>query len=345
MHEFDLNRVVFYSKEDGASGSNLTKGERILRDKTQSNYTDINDILELYNIKKYLDNELYLKSWTKEDIAIFKQKATEYGKVIGQFMSKVNDSNVIDLYEKTLHGYVNSFWELVNNQSVFKRISKANFSTILSKDPHVIRIILTHKSLVDYKDTEIKNFLLMYSQSAEILLSIYEVKDDFNKNQKFIPKSLTVEDKENIISNYLDSSDVNYNYIGLIQNARNRNDFNISNKTRLKAKRLHKSETEKFFAEKGGMKYGVSISFPENPTKIKDGVIDDDFVVNYSYSLSFIKQNNNSYSLFQNFKILFEYLDCFSSHTPCVATELVEFRKRIGTAGVELIFKESIKVN
>lgn len=35
----------------------------------------------------------------------------------------------------------------------------------------------------------------------------------------------------------------------------------------------------------------------------------------------------------------------FSSKPPCVPTELVEFRKRIGTEGVELIFKESIKVN
>lgn len=35
----------------------------------------------------------------------------------------------------------------------------------------------------------------------------------------------------------------------------------------------------------------------------------------------------------------------FSMGEPCVPTELVEFRKRIGTDGVELIFKESIKVN
>ncbi|MCY7292325.1 MAG: IS5 family transposase [Ferruginibacter sp.] len=35
----------------------------------------------------------------------------------------------------------------------------------------------------------------------------------------------------------------------------------------------------------------------------------------------------------------------FSSNQPCVPTELVEFRKRIGSEGVELIFKESIKVN
>ena len=35
----------------------------------------------------------------------------------------------------------------------------------------------------------------------------------------------------------------------------------------------------------------------------------------------------------------------FSNTKPCVPTELVEFRKRIGSQGVELIFKESIKVN
>jgi len=35
----------------------------------------------------------------------------------------------------------------------------------------------------------------------------------------------------------------------------------------------------------------------------------------------------------------------FAPKVPCVPTELVEFRKRIGTEGVELIFKESIRVN
>ncbi len=35
----------------------------------------------------------------------------------------------------------------------------------------------------------------------------------------------------------------------------------------------------------------------------------------------------------------------FVAGEPCSSTELVEFRKRIGAAGVELILKESIKVN
>lgn len=309
MHKTDLNRVEFYSKEDMAGSSQLKKGEHILRANIKSNYTDINDIFELYNIKKYIDNKLYLRDWTQKDIVDFRQKVSEYGKVVGQFMSTIEDNNFIEFYENTLSGYVDVFWELINDQSVFKRISKLNFSTILSKDPHLIHNILTHKNIVEHYNIEIKNFLLTYSQSAEILLSIYEVSDDFRKDQKFLPKSLAIEDKESIISNYLDSSAVNYNYIELIQNARNRNDFKISDKTRLKAKRLHKSETEKFFAENEGTKYGASVSFQENTTKVKNVVIDEDFVKNYTYSLSYIKQNNNPYSLFQNFKVLFEYLD------------------------------------
>ena len=115
-------------------------------------------------------------------------------------------------------------------------------------------------------------------------------------------------DKENIIANYLDSNDTNLNYIRLIQNAKNGNDFKISDKTRLKAKRLHKSETEKILS-KNSMKYGVSISFPENATKIKNGFVDENLVAHYSYSLDYIRENSDFYTLFKNFKVLFEYVD------------------------------------
>ena len=309
MHIHDLNRVEFFSKEDLAAGHQLSKGEHILRKETLSNYTDINDILELYNIKKYIDNDLYLRDWTQEDIEDFKQKVTEYGKNIGHFFSKIDDNNIVNLYEKTLQCYISSFWEIVNNQKIFKSISRSNFSSILLNESYLIHEILRHKALVSHYDAEIKSFLLSYSKSAEILLSIYEVKDNFRKVQKFLPKSLTIEDKENIISKYLDSNDANLNYIGLIQNVRNETNFRISDKTRLKAKRLHKSETEKFFTKNGGMEYGGSIIFPENSSKIKDVFFDENFIVQYSYSLDFIKQNNNPYNLFQNFKHLFEYTD------------------------------------
>lgn len=309
MRKSDLNRVVFYSKENMAGGSHLRNGEPILRAEIKSDYDDINEVLELYNIKKYIDNDLFFDDWTSEERKGFKEKAKEFGKIIGRFMSKINDTNVLDLYDKILRNYISSFWELVNYQSVFKNISKDKFKEILTNEPRLIHTLLIHKKIVDRYSVVIKDFLLTYPLSAEILLSIYEVKDEFKKNQKVLPKSLTIEHKEIIMSNYLDSNEINLNYVGLIENLRNRNDFKISDKTRLKAKRLYKKETEKFFAENRGMKYGVTISFPENTSKIKDGFVDDDLIAHYSYSLDFIKKNSNPYQLFLNFKFLFEYLD------------------------------------
>ena len=312
MHKHDLNRVEFYSKEDVEGGYHLSKGEHILRSEIRSVYEDINDVLELYSIKQYLDNELYLKSWTQNDIAEFKQKAIEYGKIVGQFMSKINDSNVISYYEHLLRGYINSFWELVNNQRVFKQISADNFETILKDNPREIRNILIHKNIVNYYNTILRDFLLTYPQSAEILLSIYEERDDLSrKKERHLPQSLTIKEKEEIVSNYIDKEDCNLNYLRLIRHARNKDNFKISDKTRLKAKRKEKIETDKIFEEKKNVSiqnHGVSVSFSKNQEKIKIGHLDG-LISNYSYSLDYIKENNDSHTLFLNFIILFEFLD------------------------------------
>lgn len=309
MRKTDLNKVVFFSKNDMAGGHHLRKGEHILKLKPKQTYTDINNVLELYNLKKYIDNDVFLNSWTSENILDYKQKASKYSEIVGRFMSSINDTNILNLYDKLLNNYISSFWELVNTQSVYKRISKENLRKILIKEPNLIHEILNYKNIVEKYNYVLKDFLLTYSKSAEILLSFYEEKKDLRNKKKVIPKSLTVEHKETIISNYLDSNKTNLNYIGLVQNVRNGSDFKISDRTRLKAKRLYKKETEKFLEGKKGMSYGVSISFPENPLKIIDEFVDDNLIAHYSYSLDYIKRNNTPYFLFKNFKNLFDYLD------------------------------------
>lgn len=314
MHEHDLNRVEFFSKEDMAGGYQLSKGEHILRSETKSVYEDINDVLELYNLKQYIDNELYLKKWTEDDISVFKQKAIEYGKVVGKFMSIINDCNVISYYNQLLFGYIDSFWELVNDQKVYKKISPEKIQTILFDNPHEINRILLHKDTVKRYNIILKDFLLTYSQSAEILLSIYEEKDRFKrKKDQYLPSSLSIEHKEEIVSNYIDKADCNINYLRLIKYARNRDNFNISDKTRLKAQKRENLETDRMFEEQKNIsvqEYGVSISFPENYSKIKESQREDS-VIHYTYSLDFIKQNKDIHSFFHNFIILFEYLDFY----------------------------------
>ncbi len=309
MYRYDLNRVRFYSLEDMAGAHELSKGEKILRTKLKPNYTDVNDVLELYSIKKYIDNKLYLISWTPKEIEDFKQQTIQYGKIVGNFFLTINNENVFEIFEQILHDYIKSFWEIVCNHSLLRQISKQNFIKILENYPHLIHEILTYKALVNHYDKELKNFLVNYATSTEILLSVYETKDEFERNKKYIPKSLTTEDKETIILKYLDSEEPNLNYIGLIVNLRNKTELRITDKTRLKAKRLQKSKTDKFLAGNVGMSFGVSVGFSPNISKLKDSYIDDDNIVNYTFNSDFIKNNNHPYRLFQNFKLLFDFID------------------------------------
>lgn len=305
----DFNRIVFHSKEDGARITHLKRGEVILKDPNSSRATDINDILELYNLKKYIDNDVFRGNWTTDDIIHFKEKAAEFGKAVGRFMSNINDGNILEIHSKVLMNYIDSFWELVANQQTFKRISKDNFSTLLLGQSNLIQKILTHKNLVIKFDIEIREFLLNYPKAAIILLDVYELSGDSKPNDRIIPKSLTIEDKENIVSKYLDSEDVNLNYLAAIQNIRASKSFIISDKTRLKARRRYKLESDKIFASGEGIKFGVSVAFLEGPSPVKELNIGKDYTENYSYSFEYIKQNKDFYSLFRNFKNLFEYLD------------------------------------
>jgi len=115
MHKHDREKVVFHSKMDMAGGYQLSKGETILKSELTVPPTDINDLLELHNIKLYIDNEIYLKNWSENDIETFKQKVLQYGKYIGAFMSRIDDDNILTLHKDLIFDYLESFWRLIND--------------------------------------------------------------------------------------------------------------------------------------------------------------------------------------------------------------------------------------
>lgn len=310
MHNVDSSRVVFHSVNDMASGLHLQNSENALRAPIKTSYDDINEVLELYNIKKYLDNDVFLRTWTPEEILDFKSKAASYGSIIGKFMSSIDDTNVQTFFNATIYSYLPSFWELFNAHNLSKRVTATVFEKILMSEPYLINLFLTHPNILSKYNVVLRDFLLANPKSAEILLSIYEIEDGFNKNKMSLPKSLTISDKEAIILNYLTLPDAHLSYIKLIENMRDKRDFKITDKTRLEARRSHSTKMQNLQENKGlnSFDYGVSITFQENAEKVKSG-FNDNGITNYIYSANFIKNNVDPYSLFLNFKYLFEYLD------------------------------------
>ncbi|GAL78552.1 hypothetical protein JCM19274_1016 [Algibacter lectus] len=79
---------------------------------------------------------------------------------------------------------------------------------------------------------------MTYNNSAEILLSQFEEKKSDKKSSKYyFPKNLSLADKENIISTYLDRDDSNLNYVRLAEKSKDSNELKLSDKTKYKAKK------------------------------------------------------------------------------------------------------------
>jgi len=66
------NRIKFFSKYDGAGFINLEKAEEILINFDEGKDYAVNDIIEFYEIKQYINNEVYLPKWTPEEIENYK---------------------------------------------------------------------------------------------------------------------------------------------------------------------------------------------------------------------------------------------------------------------------------
>src|SRR5690606_309206 len=122
--------------------------------------------------------------------------------------------------------------------SIYKKISHLTFSEILENFSSQINYILQQKNIVQKFNKVIRDFLLSYKSSAEILLSQFEEKKSDKKSPKYyFPESLSLADKEIIINTYLDRDNSNLNYIRLVEKSKDSNELRLSDKTRYKARK------------------------------------------------------------------------------------------------------------
>jgi len=240
------NRIKFFSKADFASVDNLSLAEPILRDfDKERSIEEINDIIELYQIKRYIDAGLFLDRWSENDRSNFKEIVKDFWNAIRKYWVTIDDRNFIELFNSIDFSYRDSFWDLIEVFEIYKKISKETFVKVLNSKHMYFRDMLKHNKIVLYYGNEIKQYMLENEKSAELLLAQFEEKHDSNYTVINFPRSLTDVDKEQIILNYLNWEDTNLNFIRLIVNSRN-TDLKLSDKTRLKAINVERKKTMKY---------------------------------------------------------------------------------------------------
>lgn len=307
MKSFNEKRVTYYSKWDLSNSMNLSLAEPILRKFDRNKSFDLNDIIELHQTKLYIDNELFLVTWTDEDISQFKSTVTSFWEIITSFFRNINSNNVVALFNILELGYHPAFWELFSKFDVHNRISKAGFKELINSPQVWIREVLHQRNIVNYFSQEIKEFLLEHDSAAEILLSHHEEHHENEYKELYFPKCLSSIDKEFIISKYLDREDVNLNYVRLIRNSRD-NTLKLTPNTRLKAKRVEDELNDKIITDGSIWVSHTKVTFsPEQKEPI--GISREGDTVKVTYSTDYLDKQNDDLSLFHNFPLLFNYCD------------------------------------
>lgn len=302
----DLNRVVFYSKQDLSGDRNLQNAEPIIENYDSSKIYGINEVLELYQIKLYFDNELYRRVWNKETKEKYISIVDKFWSTITSFYTKVSSENIASYFESIDYQYYDSFWTLLSQLNTYKKISSNSLQEILKSKRFHIRQLLKQKNLVTQFSSIIKSYLLDSTESAELLLSQFEEEHVLSEKPKlFFPNSLKDSDKESMILKYLDSPNANLNYVKLVVNSRT---LKLSDKTKLKAKRLEKKQNDEFFEKGSGTTNRVQVSLSKDqiePFKLenKNGQF------THCYSEKWLDATKSNEYIFRNFSFLFRYIN------------------------------------
>ncbi|MCW3126440.1 MAG: hypothetical protein JWO03_2098 [Bacteroidetes bacterium] len=309
MTEPKRHRIKFYSKEDRSAGNQLTEAEELLNSHLLENELTLIDLIEFYNIKLYFDNKIFLRNWTEEVVDKYINRAENLFEILKAKILQINDETLEAELDNLDYNYFENYWSLLSDLNVYKGINEETIINVLKNHPSQIDYILAQKRLVEKYDRVVRAFLISFEGTPVLILSSLEKKDSFgNKSTRYFPKSLSIKDKEAIIIRYLDSERPNLNYVRLIENSRDSNEFRLTPKTRLKAKKKSEQLNEEILQGANVWSFGISVSFSKDqiePRKFNS----DNTGLQISYSENFIDQFRNNVDLFKIFKYLFDYTD------------------------------------
>ena len=304
-----MERIKFYSSEhnferaiDTLGGFDIKKEE-----------PDINGIIEFFVIVKIIEKTncleiLQVNTDEKEKIV---KVMKEYKKLIGCFFGQINNDNLIEIYEQVELYYKEEFFEVFECHKTYTLISKKLFKEICNCENFFIKHILQNKYTTEHFAEEVKKELLSNTEYARLLLDEYAIEGVIPRRPLHFPGIFTLKDREKLIKGYIDSISVNLNYLKMIVNTQKSNNLDISDKTRLLAKRKIESKNKEYFETEGkesGYKCGAEVQFVERQDDVFELTMDGG-ITKCSYDKSWIEENKDFSTLLNNFIYLFGYVD------------------------------------
>ena len=309
------DRVTYFSNYDFSLWHYLPRADSLLRNfENNVTFSNINEVIELYHVTLFIDNGIFADSWAEVEINEFKQKSAAIKRVVCQYFNQILPSEIQDIYSKIEYNYQDTFWDIINRFNIWNLVDEDSLIHVLDTDENAIHYVLRYKGLVEHYSTPIVQYFRSHPKTAEILLSVFIEKDKFNnKKLMYVPQALTLEDREHIINNYIDSADPNPNYLSLIAqiSQKDRGNLTVSPKIKIKAQKVAAKKSADFFKDKNtGITYGIRVQISKEkgipPVQIR--MRNSSLLMEYIYSEEYILSCSGTKHI-ENFLRLFGFLD------------------------------------
>ncbi|WP_339099677.1 hypothetical protein [Candidatus Enterococcus lemimoniae] len=264
-----MERVKFYSSSDMSIGYHFDRLKELIESCEKLELNNFLDILEAYNVLKFISNNIYpidlsdkqikeakgrfnskinqfFNGISKEDISeIFSYFFFSDESELDENIAKKLDNDSIDEYSNTL--FREDFLECYEQYKLDYKISEDDLRKYIEEyEIPIWYFIGTQYFIIKYPDL-MKDIFLEKANNFELLLDNYTG----GKNKRFIPTNITKDEMYKFCEQYIEYTFANLNYIRLLnQGIQGLKELTIDAKLKLKSRKRCEQIEQEIFSDK-----------------------------------------------------------------------------------------------
>ena len=144
------DRICYFSKDDLSVGHYLEMAEKRIQEVAEGDVpTDLEGVIELWHIKRMIDDECRFLEWTDEKFNTLKQATSGYNNIIAKFFNALDPKMLKSEFELLEWTYKKTLWQIIDAYKLYKLIEPETLREILVENINFLRVVLECQGIVE----------------------------------------------------------------------------------------------------------------------------------------------------------------------------------------------------
>lgn len=273
------------------------------------NIHSIDDIMEIYNIAKYIENIDSIDGMLEQDKPRYRTHLPSLKQKVGTYFANITANNFDEQIKIMDTNNARDFWCIMCSFKKIEGITNEKFRSYLDENPHHVDDILAQKDLSKRFSDIIYQHLLDQPYAIRFIISYLFERQRQPQSTVYIRQTFSPEQLKELYIAYIESEHPHINMLKLLRISQNDMQIGLDDEVRLLAKRKERVLIDALSQSASAIhtdgKIGVSFRDADKISELisEDG---DKIIV---YDRRWIHENTDYPTLLNNFIYMFGYTD------------------------------------